>query len=90
MHILLTKMNNCGYFQAVKKIIRKLCYLVNEEYRFESHFDNKKNIIDILRYLNFGTFYYIIDNFSCCLKFENWRETTCRPNFVSRTLLCTK
>ena len=25
--------------------------------------------------LNFGTFYYIIDNFSCCLKFKCWRET---------------
>ena len=45
MHILLTKMNNCRYFQAVKKIIRKLCYLVNEEYRFESHFDNKKILL---------------------------------------------
>ena len=37
--------------------------------------------INIQRYLNFGTFYYIIDNFSCCWKFECLRETISLPHF---------
>ena len=31
--------------------------------------------INIQRDLNFGAFYYIIDNFSCCSKYKCWRET---------------
>ena len=38
--------------------------------------------INIQRYLNFGAFYYIIDNFSCCSKFKCLQETISPPYFV--------
>ena len=37
--------------------------------------------INIQRYLNFGAFYYIIDNFGCCSKFKCWREIISQPHF---------
>ena len=49
--------------------------------------------INIQRDLNFGTFYYIIDNFSCCSKFKCWQETISPPHFdpqeryTARTIL---
>ena len=36
--------------------------------------------------LNFGAFYYIIDNFSCSSKFKCWRETTSPPHFELKSV----
>ena len=34
----------------------------------------------------FCAFYYIIDNFSCCLRLKYWRETTTRPHFEIKSI----
>ena len=38
----------------------------------------------IPRDLNFYTFYYIIDNFSCCPKFKCWQATISPPHFETQ------